>query len=99
MKGILTDETGDLKIDIRRGADGKIAQGIVVGDCKSDIAERVIRAWQGEFKEMPLIGGAVAKNQNGIISPFWCDDIQKQLKSIRLNAKVSLSDEGIVVEM
>lgn len=99
MKGILIDETGDFKIEVKRDSNGKITQGIVIGNCDADIAERVIQAWQGEFKEVPLIGGNVMKNQNGNISPFWCDDVQKQLKSIGIKAKISLAKEGIIVEL
>jgi hypothetical protein len=78
MKGILIDENGDLMV--RNGAP-------VIGDCAADIAERVIRAWQGEFKEEPLIGGNICKVLKGSPSPFWRDDLKKQMKSQHIELK------------
>ena len=53
MNGILIDaESGDLLIE--RGS-------VVIGDTDSQIAEGVLVAMRGEWKEWPLIGGEVKK--------------------------------------
>ncbi|MDR1544848.1 MAG: hypothetical protein LBS50_10695 [Prevotellaceae bacterium] len=99
MTGILIDETGDLKIEVKRNSAGKIIQGMVIGDCDADIAERVIKAWAGEFKEKPILGGNIVKYQNGKLSPFWCDDVQRQLKGLGLKAKITFENGDIIVEI
>ncbi|MFK1951343.1 hypothetical protein ACIXFX_22300 [Bacteroides fragilis] len=54
MNGILIDaESGDLLIE--RGS-------VVIGETDSQIAECVLVAMRGEWKEWPLIGGEVKKN-------------------------------------
>lgn len=83
MKGILIDENRDLMV--RNGS-------LVIGNCVADVAERIIGAWQGEFKEAPLLGGNIKKMTAGKPNPFWEGDMKAQLKfegipvsSVRLN--------------
>lgn len=53
MNGILINaESGDLLIE--RGS-------VIIGDTDSQIAEGVLVAMRGEWKEWPLIGGEVKK--------------------------------------
>jgi hypothetical protein len=57
MHGILLDsETGDLKIDIRRDAGGKITGGLTVGEIDAQNQRLILIAGEGEFKEMPQKG-------------------------------------------
>jgi hypothetical protein len=87
MKGILIDENGDFTV--RRGA-------LVVGDCMADVAERIIRAWQGEFKEAPLLGGNVDKMINGAVDPFRRGEMTAQLRSQYVNVRqLDMSENGI----
>jgi hypothetical protein len=87
MKGMLIDENGDLMV--RKGA-------LVIGDCDMDVAERLIRAWQGEFKEAPLLGGNVDKLLNGAVAPFWRGEMMSQLKSQHVNVKqLDINENGI----
>jgi hypothetical protein len=91
MKGILIDDTGDLMV--RRGT-------LAIGDCDNDIAERLIRAWQGEFKENPLLGGNIDKMINGAVDPFWRGEMMTQMKSQHLAVKrLDISEAGIGVEL
>ena len=100
MKGILIDNDGDLMIRPKRDAKGVIISGLVVGDCRADIAERIIRAWQGEFKEAPLLGGNIEKMQHGIIDPFWRGNIRKQLDSEGISVKrLDITENGIELEL
>ena len=63
MKGILINPDGwDLLIENK---------ALVIGVGTSQVAEHVIRANRGEFKEFPLIGAEVDKLKNGIKDPMW----------------------------
>jgi hypothetical protein len=91
MKGILIEESGDLMV--RNGS-------LMIGDCEMDIAERLIRAWQGEFKEAPLLGGNVDKLLNGAVAPFWRGEMMSQLKSQYINVKrLDINESGIEIEI
>lgn len=91
MKGILIDKDGELTV--RKGA-------LVIGECDMDIAERLIRAWQGEFKEAPLLGGNIDKLRNGIVAPFWRGEMLAQLKSQHIAVKrFNINNEEIEIEM
>ncbi|MDR0872982.1 MAG: hypothetical protein LBN27_05880 [Prevotellaceae bacterium] len=61
-KGILLDENNDLKIQVRRGADGKITSGLVVGESKVQDVYLVLQSNQGEFKEDPILGANLFRN-------------------------------------
>ena len=65
MKGILLDENNDLLIRVRRGADGRINDGLVVNDNAVQCAGLVLQASQGEFKEDPIIGANLLRNMRG----------------------------------
>jgi hypothetical protein len=91
MKGILTDESGDLAV--RRGA-------LAIGNCDADIAERLIRAWQGEFKEAPLLGGNIERMIGGTPDPFWRGDIRMQLESQHIGVqRLDMVETGIELEI
>ena len=63
MKGILINpDGGDLLIENK---------SLVIGVATSQVAEHVIRANRGEFKEFPLIGAEIDKLKNGIKDTFW----------------------------
>ena len=78
MKGILTNDNGDLHI-----AGGKMQ----IGECSQDIAERVLRAYPGEFKESPEIGLYALEQLNGKPDPFWSGKARKQLAEAGLSVK------------
>jgi hypothetical protein len=87
MKGMMIDETGDLLV---------IKGALVIGDCAMDVAERLIRAWQGEFKEAPLLGGNVDKLRNGAVDPFWRGEMIAQLKSQHIEVRqLDINENGI----
>ena len=90
MKGILTDETGDLVV--RYG-------GLVIGNVDAQIAEHVIIAFKGEYKEVPMLGGEVRKMLSGTPDPFWRGNIKTQLKSQFVDAdiNVNVNDGNVAV--
>jgi hypothetical protein len=73
MKGMLIEDNGDLMV--RNGC-------LVVGDCLPDVVERLIGAFQGEFKEQPLLGGNARDLIGGNPDPFWAGEVRGQLKKV-----------------
>ncbi len=99
-KGILTDDAGDLKIQVQRNAQGLIMQGLVIGDVRSDIVERILQAYPGEFKEKPMLGCNVKAQLNGIPSPFWRGNAISQLQSEGLKVqRLDINETGIEIEL
>jgi len=88
MKGILINpETGDLQV-----ANGTLA----VGDNTDQIAEFVLRAARGEFKEYPLIGGEVTKMINGTPDVMWPADVKKMLLACGVPVKKVVIEGNII---
>jgi len=87
MKGILIDENGEVIIE--HGT-------MKVGDVDAQIAEHIVTAFRGEYKEVPLLGGAARNMLNGAPDPFWAGDIKRQLESQGIRADISVCDDIIV---
>lgn len=89
MNGILIDaESGDLLIE--RGS-------VVIGDTDSQIAECVLVAMRGEWKEWPLIGGEVKKMLGGEVEVMWRGQVKKMLEACGLDVeKVSITEDNII---
>lgn len=100
MNGILLEtQSDDLDIRIRRTPNGLITSGLILGDNSTQIAEHVLRANLGEFKEAPLIGAAIHKNINGTPDPFWIIQAEDILKSAGLPiTKVTVTDNQITIQ-
>jgi|GEM_PF-596295 len=106
MKGIRINDDGDIMINLRRQKlnkekDGEIiVAGVVIGNVDMDIAERIIRAWQGEFKEVPLLGGNIDKFYKGTDAPFLKGHIYEQLISEDINvSSVEITEQGVEIEL
>ena len=100
MKGILIDENDNLMVRPRRGSDHKINSGLVIGNVDMDIAERIVRAWQGEFKEAPLLGGNIDNLSKGIYDPFFKGNMHEQLASEGINvSRVDITENGVEIEL
>lgn len=91
MKGILLDpETGDVRIK---------SGGMVVDENVQQVAEHILRANRGEYREFPLYGAEVLKLRNGIASRMWCADTKQMLRACRVGVeKVSIKDNVITLE-
>lgn len=91
MKGILLDENSEIMI--RNGS-------MVIGDVDTQVVEHVITAFQGEYKEVPLLGGNIKKMLNGAPDPFWAGEMKRQLKAQHINADIKGMNEGnFIVEL
>ena len=90
MLGFLIDTDGELLVQ-----NGNLA----IGDVTADIAERVIVAYPGEFKEVPVIGGNVKTAQNGQLSPFWTGETKEQLTQMLVEVNsLKITDENIIID-
>ena len=89
MIGLLIDtETGYLLVE--RGS-------VVIGNTDSQIAESVLVAMRGEWKECPLIGGEVKKMLGGEPDVMWRGQVKKMLEACGLDVrKVNVSEDNII---
>jgi len=85
MKGVLLDENGEVIIE-----NGTMK----IGDARAQVVEHVVTAFQGEFKEAPLLGGNAAKMLNGSLDPFWPAEMKRQLKTQHIKADISTDNEN-----
>jgi hypothetical protein len=83
MKGILLDETGDIMVS---------GDSVVIDDVNLQIAEHIITAFQGEYKEAPLLGGNAAKILGGTPDPFWGSEVRRQLKSQGIEVELKIGE-------
>lgn len=88
MVGMLIDEeTGDLMVE---------SSNLKLGDLRAQVAELVLTASPGEFKEVPMIGGDVASMFNGTKDPFWPGKMKTQLNAMGVDVeRIAISDDGI----
>jgi len=91
MKGILTDsETGDLMV---RGG------SLVVGDNTAQVAETVLLATPGEFKEFPLLGAGACLLHHSEGDPMWAATARDMLRSAGVPVgRVVLEGNEITIE-
>lgn len=90
MKGILLNEDNDLLVE--NGC-------LTVGDNEAMLAECILLANRGEYKETPLLGAEVIRLQNGDVPALWCANAKKTLQAARLAVKrVYIKDNTISIE-
>lgn len=89
MNGILIDtESGDLLI-----AHGSA----VIGDTDNQIAESVLVAMRGEWKEWPMIGGEVEKTLGGQVDVMWRGQVKKMLEACGLQIRqITISEDHTI---
>lgn len=91
MKGILIDRaTGDLAI-----AGGKMQ----IGENDAQVAEELLLANRGDFKEYPLLGGEVGKMLGGERDVMWAPRVKKMLKACGLEvSRIRVTEQEIMIE-
>lgn len=90
MTGLQIDtNTGDLLVSSSNNA--------IVATSESFIAETVLMANRGEFKEFPLLGAEARQMIAGAPDPFWAGNAKKMLRACGLEVNnLTLSAEGVV---
>jgi len=89
MKGVLLNEENDLLIRVRRGTDGKITGGLLVGDNAVQCAGLVLQMNQGELKEDPIIGANLLRNIRGKLNR---DKLKNQIEVALTRANIRIED-------
>ncbi len=88
MKGLLVNpESGDLLIHDK---------GMQIGETDVQVAERVIVAFRGEFKENPSIGGEIKTMLGGERDVMWPGKVKKMLRSCLVDANRVIFNDGEV---
>lgn len=83
-------ETGDLQV--RNGSWG-------IGENTEQVAESILLAARGEFKEHPLIGAEIYKLTGGNSNLLWCSTTKEMLQSCGIPAtNILLKDNQITIE-
>ena len=87
--GLQTDtETADLLVHQRAA---------VVAENSGFIAETVLLAAPGDFKEMPLLGADATAMLAANRDPFWPGNTKKMLRNVGLDVTaITVADTGII---
>lgn len=87
---MIDPQTGDLMV--RGGA-------AVVGDNTEQVAQAILQANRGEFKELPLIGAEIVRLMGGNGDRMWAANARDMLVAAGLPVKrVKLEVEKITIE-
>lgn len=70
----------ELDIDVIKDADGKIVQGLVVGDVTAQNQALILRIHKGELKENPSVGCGIEDMLLDSDPLFWRTEIREQLE-------------------
>lgn len=90
MTGIIVDVgTGDLLVE---------NGGLVMGETSQQVIEHALRAFRGEYRELPLIGAEADKQRCGVGSRLWCARAKQMCKVCGVTvAQVSIEDNNTIV--
>lgn len=87
--GLQTDtETADLLVHQR---------AVVVAEASGFIAETVLLAAPGDFKEVPLLGADARSMLAANRDPFWPGNTKKMLRAVGVDvAAINVADTGVI---
>lgn len=95
MRGLQTDDTGDLKIRVVRDEGEKIVSGICIGDVTRQNQLMLLTSNKGDFKNFPLLGVGLVDYVNDERADSLLREIRSQLKQIGMNInKLGISPSG-----
>jgi len=89
MNGILLNKDNSLLIRVRRGTDGRITGGLVVGNNAVQCAGLVLQMNQGELKEDPIIGANLLRNMRGKLNR---EKLKNQIEVALIRANINIED-------
>ena len=91
MKGILIDrESGDLSV---------VGGSMIVGENDAQVAEELLLANRGDFKEYPLLGGEVGRMLGGERDVMWAPRVKKMLRACGLEvSRIRVTEQEIMIE-
>ena len=87
MRGILTEDNGDLMVN---------GGHVTVGDNRVQCAQQLIGAFTGEYKHAPMLGGNARRMIAGGRDPFWAGRMKEQLKQCHVEVeRLRVTDTGV----
>lgn len=98
MNGIRT-ENYDIKIDVKKGMDGKIISGLEIGDIMRQNQALIMVMHKGELKENPSVGVGISDIINDHQLDKWRAEIREQLEMDGQKVdSVKLDNYGLIIE-
>lgn len=93
---ILNPDRNDLHIQVQRNAEGKIVQGLQIGDVTEQNAKTIIYMQPGELKTSPTVGVGINNMLLGHDALFYKHRIRQQLNAdgMRVN-KLEINGDNI----
>lgn len=86
MTGILIDtKTGDLLVE---------QATMQIGNTDYQVAEHVLVAQRGEYKELPLMGGEVKQHLGGTVDKMWRSRLRRMLQAAGVQIRRVMVDGG-----
>lgn len=86
-----------MQIDTNSGDLLVAPSGALVAHSDNFIAEVVLLASRGDFKEHPLLGAEARQMQAGNLDPFWPGNTKKMLRACGLEViNLTLSPQGVI---
>ncbi|MBO4739082.1 MAG: hypothetical protein J5606_05925 [Bacteroidales bacterium] len=90
MRGIIVED-GDLQI---KGG------SLVIGEVKAQVAEHLTRAFTGEYKHEPTLGGNAKNMIAGRPDSFWAGNVKNQLMYCKVEVeRIKVVDDDIEIEL
>lgn len=77
--GILLEQSGDLDVKVIRDKDGKIVNGLQVGDATKQNINSILVMHPGELKENPIVGVGISSMLMGHDTLLYKHKIRRQL--------------------
>ena len=82
--------TGDLSV---------VGGSMIVGENDAQVAEELLVANRGDFKEYPLLGGEVGKMLGGERDVMWAPRVKKMLRACGLEvSRIRVTEQEIMIE-
>lgn len=98
MNGIRT-ENYDIKIDVKKGMDGKIISGLEIGDILRQNQALIMVMHKGELKENPSVGVGISDIINDHQLDKWRAEIREQMEMDGQKVdSVKLDNYGLTIE-
>jgi hypothetical protein len=97
--GILLSSDYDLAVNVRRDAEGKITQGLTVGNTTCRNQALILLIQKGELKTSPLTGAGIGDMVNDDNRRAWKREITQQLESDGFRiTKLEVGESALTIE-
>ena len=99
MNGIQLQQDFCPAVELRRGADGRIVQGLSVGDILRQNQALILALHQGELKERPAVGCGISDMLLDHDPLYWRTVVREQLEMDGQQVRsVKITTTGITID-